>query len=176
MRLTLTGRGVEITDGLRRLVERKVARLERVLNDKGVSGQVELRVEKFRRVTELHVHARGGHMFQARTTATGWEEAMSEAVDRIVQQAQRLKGKWQERKREAKPLRQAGEEPLPPAQVRRIVRARRYAVQALSLEEASQQVGPSADAFVVFRNRETHVVSVLYRRKDGDLGLIEPKA
>jgi len=175
MRLTLTGRGIEITDGLRRLVERKLVRLERVLNDKGVSGQIELRVEKFRKVIEIHVHARGGHMFQARTAATGWAEAMTEAVDRIVQQTQRLKGKWQGRKREAKPIGQTGEAQLPPAQVRRIVRARRYAVQVLSVEEASQQVGPTGDAFVVFRNRETDVVSVLYRRKDGDLGLIEPK-
>jgi hypothetical protein len=65
---------------------------------------------------------------------------------------------------------------MPAAQVRRIVRARRYAVRPLTLEEAAHNVGPSADAFVVFRNVGTDAISVLYRRKDGDLGLIEPKA
>jgi len=48
-------------------------------------------------------------------------------------------------------------------------------VKPLTLEAAAQQVGPQTDAFVVFRNVDTDVVSVLYRRKDGDLGLIEPR-
>ena len=175
MRLALTGRGVDITPDLRKLVGRKLARLERVVNDKGVSGQVELRLEKFRRVTELHVHVRGGHLFQATAAATTWEISLAEAADKIVQQVQKLKGKWQERKREARPVRSLGDATMPAAQVRRIVRARRYAVRALTLEEAAQEVGPSADAFVVFRNLGTDAISVLYRRKDGDLGLIEPQ-
>ncbi|MCX6544455.1 MAG: ribosome-associated translation inhibitor RaiA [Acidobacteria bacterium] len=176
MRLALTGRGVDITPALRKLVERKLARLERVLSDKGVSGQVELRLEKFRRVSELRVHVRGGHMFQAIAAATTWEISLADATDKIVQQVQTLKGKWQERKREGRPARRSAEAAIPAAQVRRIVRARRYPVRALTLEAAAQQVGPSTDAFVVFRNPGTDAISVLYRRKDGDLGLIEPQA
>jgi putative sigma-54 modulation protein len=176
MRLAMTGRGVGITPELRKLVGRKLARLQRVLNDKGVSGQVELRLEKFRRVSELHVHVRGGHVFQATAAATTWELSLAGAADRIVQQIQKLKGKWQERKRDALPVRPLADAAMPAARVRRIVRARRYAVRALTLEEAAQGVGLSADAFVVFRNQGTDAISVLYRRKDGDLGLIESKA
>jgi putative sigma-54 modulation protein len=167
---------VEITPELRKLVERKLARLERVLNDKGVSGQVELRLEKFRRVTELHVHVRGGHLLQATASATAWDLSLAEAAGKILQQVQKLKGKWQERKRDAQPVRRAIDTTMPAAQVRRIVRARRYAVRAITIEEAAREVGPSADAFVVFRNLGTDAISVLYRRKDGDLGLIEPRA
>ena len=176
MRLALTGRGVDITPELRKSVGRKLVRLERVLNDKGVSGQVELRLEKFRRVRELHVHVRGGHLLQATAAATTWEISLADAADKIVQQVQKLKGKWQERKRDAHSARPLADAAMPAAQVRRIVRARRYAVRALTLEEAAQDVGPSIDAFVVFRNLGTDAISVLYRRKDGDLGLIEPKA
>jgi len=176
MRLAMTGRGVEITPELRKLVGRKLARLQRVLNDKGVSGQIELRLEKFRRVSELHVHVRGGHLLQATAAATTWEISLAGAADKIVQQIQKLKGKWQERKRESLPVRPLADAAMPAAQVRRIVRTRRYAVRALTLEEAAQAVGPSTDAFVVFRNQGTDAISVLYRRKDGDLGLIESKA
>jgi len=176
MRLALTGRGVDITPALRTLVERKLARLERVLNDKGVSGQVELRLEKFRRVSELHVHVRGGHVLQGTGAATTWDISLAEAADKIVQQVQKLKGKWQERKRNARPARRLAESAIPAAQVRRIVRTRRYAVRTMTLEEAAQEVGPSTDAFVVFRNLGTDAISVLYRRKDGDFGLIEPQA
>lgn len=177
MRLALTGRHVEITPGLRRLVAKKIARLERVLNTKAVSGQVELWLEKFRHVAEVHVHARGGHMLKGRAVATGWEEALSEAVDRIIQQAQKLKGKWQERKREPRAVKRS---PIGPStkldQVRRIVRSRRYPVKAMALEDAAAAVGPSPDAFIVFRNATTDALSVMFRRKDGDLGLIEPEA
>jgi len=177
MRLALTGRHVEITPDIRRLVAKKIARLDRVLNTKAVSGQVELWVEKFRRVAEVHVHARGGHMLKGRAVATSWEEALAEAVDRIVQQAQTLKGKWQERKREARPIKR---NPIGPStnlvEVQRIVRARRYPVKAMTLEDAASAIGPTVDAFLVFRNASTDALSVMFRRKDGDLGLIEPEA
>lgn len=176
MRLSLTGRQVEITPALRRLVERKVARVERVLTDKAVSGQVELSQEKFRRVADVQVHARGGHLLQGHAVATSWGESLSTAVDRLVQQAQKMKGKWLDRKREATPAKRRSEAPLVAARVRRIVRARSYPIRPMSLEAAAQMVGPTADAFVIFRNDRTDAIGVLYRRKDGDLGLIEPGA
>ena len=179
MRLTLTGRQVDITAGLRRLVEKKLARLDRVLNTKAVSGQVELSLEKFRHVAEITVHARGGHLLQGRAVTTSWGESLADAADRIAQQATTLKGKWETRKRAARPARRtpAAETaaPLPAAQARRIVRAKRYAVKPMSLDEAAAAVGPAPDAFVVFRNEVTDGVSVMFRRRDGDLGLIEPK-
>jgi putative sigma-54 modulation protein len=173
MRLTLTGRQVEITPAMSRLVERKMARLERVLSDRAVSGQVEFWPEKFRRVVEVHVHARGGHMLKGRAVATSWDEALSQAVDRLVQQSQKLKGKWQERKREARPVKRTIQGP---AAARRIVRARRYPVKPMTVEEAARAVPDAPDAFVVFHNTDTGAVSVVFRRKDGDIGLIAPRA
>jgi putative sigma-54 modulation protein len=167
---------VEITPGLRTLVERKLAKLIRVLGDKGVSGQVELRLERLRRVAELHVHVRGDHLFQATAAATAWDLALGQAADKVVQQVQKQKSKWQERKREAQSVPAVSDDALPPAQIRRIVKARRYAIKALTLDQAAHEVGPLVDAFVVFRNIATDAVSILYRRKDGDLGLIEPQA
>ena len=56
----------------------------------------------------------------------------------------------------------------------RIVRATRYAVKPMSVEDAALRVESSADAFVVFRNADSDAVSILYRRSDGNYGLIEP--
>jgi len=55
------------------------------------------------------------------------------------------------------------------------VRATRYAVKPLSLEDAALRIDGGPETFVVFRNAETDAISVLYRRKDGHLGLIEPE-
>jgi len=176
MRITLTGRHVEITPALGRLVEKKMARIERRFSTRAVSGQVELWPEKFRRMAEVHVHARGGHMLKGRGVATSWDEALSQAVERVIQQGQTLKGKWEQRKREARPVKRSIPEPQEASQTRRIVRARRYPVRPMTVAEAAMSVPPAPDAFVVFRNTDTDAISVVFRRKDGDIGLIEPKA
>jgi putative sigma-54 modulation protein len=175
MRLTLTGRHVEITPALGRLVEKKMARVVRVLNTRAVSGQVELWPEKFRHVVDVHVHARGGHMLKGRAVATSWDEALSLAVNRVIQQGRTLKGKWQERKREARPVKRTIPEPREAVRTRRIVRARRYPVNPMTVEQAALALPPAPDAFLVFRNADTDEVSVVFRRKDGDIGLIEPR-
>ena len=56
----------------------------------------------------------------------------------------------------------------------RVIRARRYAVKPMSVEDAALRVAAGEEAFVVFRNAETDAVSILYRRTDGNYGLIEP--
>jgi putative sigma-54 modulation protein len=58
----------------------------------------------------------------------------------------------------------------------RIIRARRYLVKPMSIDEAALEVGDARDAFIVFRNASTDTVNVLFRRSDGNLGLIEPEA
>ncbi len=58
----------------------------------------------------------------------------------------------------------------------RIIRARRYAVKPMSVDEAALEVGDGRDAFLVFRNAATDAINVLFRRPDGNLGLIEPEA
>jgi putative sigma-54 modulation protein len=58
----------------------------------------------------------------------------------------------------------------------RIIRARSYAVKPMSVEDAAAEIDGASDAVIVFRNSTTDVVTVLFRRADGNLGLIEPDA
>jgi putative sigma-54 modulation protein len=183
MRLVLTGRHVEVNPTLRRLADQKLGKLERLLNDGVVSAQVVLTLEKYRHVVDITVHARGDHMLHGVGKSNAWEASFSDAVEKIEQQVQKLKGKWQERKRRARPAKAvvpvlledfAVEEPVSPPP--RILRASRYAVKSMTVEEAAMAVDDGKDTFLVFRNAKTDSVNVLYRRKDGQLGLIEPGA
>src|SRR5215472_15034395 len=101
MRLELTGRHVEITPTLRRLVDTKLAKLERMLNDSAVSAQAVLTREKYRHRAEITLHARGEKFLHGVGNANAWEASLSQAIEKITQQAQKVKGKWQERKRRA---------------------------------------------------------------------------
>ena len=99
MRLELTGRRVDITPLLRRLVDRKLARLERMLNDSAVSAAVVLSHERSGRRADVSLHARGEKFLHGMAAAATWEASMRQAVDKLAQQAQRVKGKWRARKR-----------------------------------------------------------------------------
>lgn len=178
MRLLLTGRNIEIIPALRQLVTRKLAKLDRMLNDSAVSAQVVLTLEKYRHLTEITVHARGDHMLHGLSDATRWPLSLKTAVEKIAQQAHRLKGKWQKRKRRATGARVRAsaiaipEPPRPP----RIVRVSQDPVKPMTVEDAALRVGAGDDAVVVFRNAANDAINILYRRKDGRLGLIEPEA
>jgi putative sigma-54 modulation protein len=175
MRLELTGWHVNINPTLRQLVNRRLAKLERLLNDSAISAQVILTREKYRHRTDIVIHARGDHTLRGMGEGESWQISVREAAAKIEQQAQTLKGKWAERKRRGAAVRTVAA-PAPPEQSRapRIVRATRYAVKPMSVEDAALRVESSSDAFVVFRNADNGAVSILYRRTDGNYGLIEP--
>jgi putative sigma-54 modulation protein len=105
MRLLLTGRQVEITPTLRRLVDARLAKLERRFGEALVSVQVVLSREKNRFVAEVIVHARQDHMLTGLGATGAWGTSLSTAVQKVLQQAGKVKGKWQARKRAAASVR-----------------------------------------------------------------------
>ncbi len=174
MRLDITGRHVTITGPLRQLIDKRLARLERVLNDAAVSAVITLTKEKYRLVTELAVHTRGDHVLRGNGEGTAWPISVRQATEKVEQQAQTLKGKWDGRRRKGSAARALVPAAVEPPPERRIVRATRYAVKPMSLEDAALRIDGGPETFLVFRNAETDGVAILYRRKDGHLGLIEP--
>ena len=175
MRVDITGRHIDITPGLRQLIDKSLARMERLLNDRAVSATVVLTKEKYRHKTEVVLHAKGDHILSGIGEGNTWPLSVRKAAAKIENQAQKLKSRWTEGKRQRKNNRAAGVAASPePQTTRRVVRATRYAVKPMSLEDATQRLDAVPETFVVFRNADTDVISVLFRRKDGHLGLIEP--
>jgi putative sigma-54 modulation protein len=195
MRLELTGRHITITPAIRREVDESLKHVLRLLNDSAVSGQVVLTKEKSRVHVDATIHARGEKFLHGEANGRDVVAALTGAVAKIDRQAQKLKSKWTERKRQGISAAKAasaaprperggrgfGERPAPerPAggddggQVR-VIRARRYAVKPMTVDEAAMDLVDRDDAFLVFINASSEQVSVLFRRPDGNLGLIEP--
>jgi ribosome hibernation promoting factor len=99
MRVELTGHQVELSPGLRNLVDRKLAKITRVLNNAGVSAGVVVKKERVQHVVEITLHARGEHFLHAVGKANTWHSAMTAVVAKVLHQTEKLKGVWQERKR-----------------------------------------------------------------------------
>lgn len=176
MRLDITGRHVEITPAVRQLITRRLGRLERLLNDAAVSAIITLTKEKYRVRTEIAVHTKGDHLLRGNGEGNALPLSVRQATEKIEQQAQKLKGKWDGRKRKGGGSRVVPVTPREAGGMPRIVRATRYAIKPMSVEDAALRVdGSGGETFIVFRNADTDAVSILYRRKDGNLGLIEPE-
>ncbi len=176
MRIEFTGRQTEVPPEIRRLAERKLQKLARVLP--GITrAHVTVTTDKHRQIAEVSVRSK--HLdLTAEEASSDLGASLSTVIDKLTRRAQRQVGKWRTRKRggaERARLRPRAEE-HPAELAPRVIRSRGFPVKPMTLDEAALEVGSSPEGFLVFRDAATERVSVLYKRKDGNLGLIEPEA
>lgn len=181
MRIEYTGRHTQVPDSVKRLGDRKLRKLAKHL--RGITDvHVILTADKRRYSAEVTVHS--PHLDLAATEeSSDAAVSLSTAMDKLIRQAERHVGKQRVRKgggrarttsvRTAPPVSATGPREVPGP---RVIRNRRFAVKPMTIEEAALEVGASPDGVLVFRDAMTERVNVLYKRKDGNLGLIEPEA
>jgi putative sigma-54 modulation protein len=176
MRLDITGRHFAVTAATRKFAEQRLAHTVRLLNNSAVSAHVGLSKERGRVRAEIDLHVKRDHFLRGEGTGQDPSAAIAVAAERIERQVEKLKGKWSGRRRRTPAVLEEGAASRPAAaNGRRIIRARRYAVKPMSIEDAAAEIGEGTDAVIVFRNSASDAVTVLYRRPDGHLGLIEPE-
>jgi putative sigma-54 modulation protein len=186
MRLEITGRQIPITPAARKLVERRIAHTIKLLHDSVMSTHVVLARLRGRVRAEVTVHVSREHILHGEGAGSDVQAALTAATAKIEHQAEKLKGRWTGRKKRRESTARAAQATAAAAdgavaratddRRRRIIRARRYAVKPMSIEDAAAEIGDGSDAVIVFRNSATDAVTVLFRRADGHLGLIEPEA
>jgi len=184
MRLEITGRQFPITPSARTLVEKRISRTINLLHESVISAHVVLARQRGRVRAEVTVHVSKEHFLHGEGSGDDAEAALTAATAKIASQAEKLKGKWAGRRRSAPREAAPGADgavaaaaaPAASGRSRRIIRAKRYAVKPMSIEDAAAEIGDGRDAVIVFRNSSTDTVTVLFRRTDGHLGLIEPDA
>lgn len=172
MELELTGRHVEITPALERLIRKELKKLDRILDSAPKRAHVILSSEKHRQRAEIILYWRD-FVLKGVAENNDLSQSISNAAGKVERQMMRLKERFQSRKRKrAKAI-----APAPAEEVEttpRIIQARRYRVKPMTQEEAALMLADSKDQFIVFRDAETQKVGVLYKRPDGNFGLIEP--
>jgi putative sigma-54 modulation protein len=182
MEITVTFRHVDPTPALRAYAEEKLGRVKKYLR-RPVDAHVILSVAKERHVAEITLKADHVTMFAQEETHDLYS-AIDLALDKLEHQAQKLKAKRQSHKGRSGP--RGGRAPQAtasmPAAKRQapgggpaVVRSQRVAAKPMSVEEAVDQLEESRDDFLVFTNASSQKVAVLYRRKDGKYGLVEPE-
>ena len=177
MEFEYTGRHVDVTPALRAHVEDHFQKIEQIFNDTTARAHVIIEVEKNRQIGEVLVHWRD-HTLTATDTNADMYMALTRAIAKIEKQAIKLKKKIIDRKQGAR--RNSESAPQPDGQLEpsprgpRIIADRRYAVKPMTAEEAAMRLSGEDDQFLVFRDADTNRVGVIYKRTDGNFGLIEP--
>ncbi len=178
MQVAVTFRHMDPSAPLRDYATEKVVKVRKYLEDP-IECHVVLSIEKHRHAAEVTIVADGFKINGQETTGDMYS-AIDIAVDKIEKQIKKYRDKLRQR-----PVKQSGaaspggpaepgaeEAELEPS---RIIRTDSYRMKPMHPEEAILELEASEDDFIVFTNAESERISVLYRRKDGRFGLIEPE-
>ena len=176
MEVKVTCRHVESNDALKQHAEEKVSRVKKYI-DRQVNADVILSMEKNRYLAEVNVTGDGIAFNGKEESTENFFVAIDQVVDKIVKQAGRHKTK--QKKRKISPeltIRHniiAVEEGSSKDQEPRVIHTENYFVKPMPVEEAIMQLGLIDNDFLVFTNAQSSKVNVLFKRQDGNYGLIE---
>jgi putative sigma-54 modulation protein len=180
VRTIVRGKNVEVPDRVRDYAERKFARLERLLDDR-TDATLELSNESHRSAADAHIAdvtlVIDGKTLKSKATGSSYQAAIDEVVDKVERQARDFKEKPRVRSRpeeEKVLLRRIADGTSDGNREPQVVKTKRFAIEPMFEEDAVAAMEEIGHDFYVFVNAENERVAVLYRRKDGNYGLIEP--
>ncbi|QNU67573.1 ribosome-associated translation inhibitor RaiA [Ruminiclostridium herbifermentans] len=177
MKTIINGKNIEITEGLRERVTKKISKLNRFF-EKEVEAHVTLGVQKLRQTAEITI-SYNGIVFRAEESNEDMYVSIDKAVDLIERQIRknktRLEKKLYENDFRVENFTFTDTEEVPEEKEFKIVRSKRFAIKPMDVEEAILQMNLLGHEFFMFFNAETNHSNVVYKRKDGNYGLIEPE-
>lgn len=174
MNYIISGRNVDVSDKLRGIVEKKLGKLEKYFKP-DTDIIVTLSVEKDRRTAEVTIPVRG-NIIRTEQTSDDMYVSIELAADVIERQLKKYRTKLISKKQESAEAFQPDflEEEAEDDESIKIVKAKRFGIKPMFPEDACIQMELLGHTFYVFENAETAEVNVVYKRKDGAYGLIEP--
>jgi ribosome hibernation promoting factor len=179
MRLEVKGKNVDVTPDLREYAERKVGKLAKQLATP-THVEVELAVERNPSIASNHVAEATiwtkGPVLRAREASSDMKASIDLLVDKLERQVKRYRQKRRhEHERHERPNGSvAAPVSIPSQEGAMIVKTKQFVLNGMSPEEAVEQLELIGHDFFVFRNDESGEINVVYRRRDGDYGVIEP--
>jgi putative sigma-54 modulation protein len=178
MRLQVKGRNVEVSEQIRNYAQEKLRKLDKLVADP-TRVELELALEKNPSIAANHIAEATiwtkGPVLRARESSSDMKASIDQLVDKLERQVKR----YREKRRPRRHTRAEGGVAAPPLPAFEgeptIVKTKQFAVKPMTPEEAVLQLELVGHDFFVFRSADSGEVNVLYRRRDGDFGLIEPE-
>jgi putative sigma-54 modulation protein len=180
MQFQVKGRNLEVSDAIRSYAEQKLAKLERQLNDPRV--ELELAVERNPSIAANHVAEAtiwtSGPVLRARESSSDMRASIDQLVEKLERQVKRYRSQGRARRRKAARANGPAAESIPVVADEAepmIVKTKQFVINPMTPEDAVFHLELIGHDFFVFRSADTGEVNVVYRRRDGNYGLIEPQ-
>ena len=174
MKITISGKNIEVTEGLRAAVEDKLSKLEKYFTP-DTACKVTLSVEKDRQKMEVTIPMKG-HIIRAEQVSDDMYVTIDLVVDIIEAQLKKYRKKLIDKQQNTESLRREFvEEDAADDEEIRIVRVKKFGMKPMFPEDACVQMELLGHNFFVFSNAQTGEVNVVYKRADRSYGLIEPE-
>jgi len=180
VRAIVKGKNVEVPDRVRTYADKKLARIERLLDDRS-DAVVEIWSEQHRSAADSHIVevtlVIDGQTLRSRAAGPTYQAGIDTVIDKIERRAIDHKEKPRLRARppeEKQILSRIADGTAEDSRERRIVKTKRFAIEPMFEEDAIARMEELGHSFFVFVNAENERLNVLYVRRDGDFGIIEP--
>jgi putative sigma-54 modulation protein len=178
MQIVITGRHIEITAPIKEYIKKKMLRLEKYFNHI-LEVHVILTTEKHRQIVEVNIDANGLKIASQEQT-TDIYASLDNVVDKLERKLNRYKERITKHRKKSRGMKEIGFvysfiEPEEFEQEKRepqIIKSSRLAAKPMSIDEAAMQLDLTSQTFLVFLNDKSNEINVIYRRKDGNFGLI----
>lgn len=169
MNIIINGRHMELTENLKHYAEEKIGKFKKYLGNI-TEAIVTLSVEKYRHKAEVLLKVNGS-LIQAESSTDEMYASIDEVVEKLERQVKKYKEKIvSHRKNKDKAIEASTSEGISPT----IIKSKSFALKPMSVEEAAMQMNLLDKGFFIFTNASSGNINVLYKRDDGNLGLIEP--
>ena len=175
MKFIISGKNIEVTEGIKAAIEEKLGRLDKYLVDDTIVN-VTLSVQKGRQKIEVTIPMKG-HIIRAEEGSEDMYVSIDLVVDVIERQIRRYKTRLMNQKYDGTSFKQEfmeQEDDVEDDEIR-IIRSKKFAIKPMDVEEACVQMELLGHDFFVFVNAEDDNVHVVYKRKGNTYGLIEPE-
>lgn len=186
MATQITGRNFEVTPEVRSLLSKKLSRVEEKLFDDVVDVRVVLQVEKYRNICEIIITGKDHDVKTIQESDASMQDAINASIDHVKRQAQKNRGRIRDHRNGRSKTAGVSEwsvQVLDPAHLvekndhnrPRIIKTTNLPIKRMSIEHAALLLDDSKNEFIVFRDVDSDRISVIYKRKDDNLGLIAPE-
>ncbi len=175
MKTIITGKNIEVTEGLKERVTKKIAKLDKFFNNE-TEAHVTLSVQRVRQIAEITISF-NGIVLRAEESNDDMYSSIDRAVDLLERQIRKNRTRLERRlhNNDFKVESFKFTDEVTEEKEFKVVKSKRFAFKPMSVEEAILQMNLLGHEFFMFSNSETKQVNVVYKRKDGNYGLIEPE-
>lgn len=172
MQIDITFKNMDSTDALKDYASKRLSKLDKYI-DRPTEVHIVLSVEKRRHKADVALSA-DGVVINAVEITEDMYSAIDMVIDKLERQVKKHKEKLQDKKGQAKAALAAEAGPGEETPAPRVVYERNYFIKPMSVDEAILQIGVAKRDFIIFQNTDTKQINLIYKRQDGDLGLVEP--